>query len=107
MNPEGCVGGDSVYLMEPTGIEDFQLEGEFRLYPIPASRILHIEYVQENAENLKLEMFDPAGREILIRPYPNTNEIKDAINVSEMTRGVYYLRLRSDERQIIKRIILN
>jgi hypothetical protein len=107
MSPEGCAGRDSVYLMDPTGIKDFQLEGNLSVYPVPASRILHIKYEQEQMENLHLEVFDPAGREILIRPYSNTREIQDVINVSEMTRGVYYLRLRTDDRQIIKRIILN
>lgn len=106
-DPDGCFSGDSVYLNPATGVEDFQLEGKLKVYPIPASRVLFIEYSGEASEDLTLELIDATGREILIRPYPQTTEIKERLLVGEMNRGIYYLRLRSEERQMVKRIVLN
>jgi hypothetical protein len=64
---EGCSGKDSVYLMPSTGIADFRLPGELKVFPVPSSRFLTIEYSYPEAYDLFLEIYNSSGRKILIR----------------------------------------
>ena len=107
LDPEGCTGGDSIYLMPPTGIVDQFLQGQLKVYPVPSSRFLHIEYQNEEAENLFLEIFDSSGRKIIVKQFSNVMEIFETVDVTGLARGLYDLRLRSDERQLTRKITLN
>ncbi|MCK4750295.1 MAG: T9SS type A sorting domain-containing protein, partial [Bacteroidales bacterium] len=107
ISPEGCTGKDSVNLTPHTGIEDIILPGELKVYPVPASRFLNIEYRYNEAESLFLDIFDSLGRKILIKQFSNATEITETVDVTGMAKGVYYLRLRSDERQLIRQITIH
>jgi len=107
MNSEGCTGGDSVYLMDPTGIEDFRLEGELKVYPIPSSQVLHVDYRGQDVDKLILEIFDPSGRKIHIQEFTNAADIKESIDVTGIATGVYYLRLRTDQKHLLRKIVID
>ncbi|HEC42356.1 MAG TPA: T9SS type A sorting domain-containing protein [Bacteroides sp.] len=102
----GCTGKDSVYLMLSTGLADIRLPGELKVYPIPSDNILHIEYRSDKVDQLYLEIFDSRGAKILIKEYRQTDQIMESLDVREMTQGIYYLKLRSDKKQIVKRIVI-
>jgi hypothetical protein len=103
---DGCYGKDSIYLTNVNGIHDFILPGELSVYPIPASRYLHVEYSYAETENLILELYDSNGRIILNREFSNVKELTETIDVGEIARGMYYLRLRSDEKEVSRLIAL-
>jgi hypothetical protein len=107
IDPEGCYGIDSVYLFHPTGVADMILPGEWRVYPVPASRALYLEYTCMDAENLTLEIFDAQGRMIFVREYDPAFEITDKIDVTGFSRGIHILRLRSRDRQLIRHVVIN
>jgi len=102
----GCVGLDSVFLRSPTGIEDRFLPGKLDIYPVPASRFLHVDYSYSVAENLHLEIYDSNGRKILAMQFSNAREITETLDISGITGGVYFLRLRSDEKLLTRKIII-
>jgi hypothetical protein len=106
-NSFGCSGGDSIYLMQSTGIDGMMLTGELKIYPVPASQFLHIEYSGEKAEDLYLSLFDSNGRTILQRKYNHKKEIIETLELSGLARGVYHLRLHSGERHLIRRIAIH
>lgn len=103
----GCSGKDSLFLMPPTGIKDILLPGELKVFPVPTSRFLHIEYRYEKRESLTLDLYDSSGRKILIKQYADVMEISETIDVSKMAQGVYYLRLHSNERQLARQIAIH
>jgi proteasome assembly chaperone (PAC2) family protein len=88
-------------------VEDLFLPGELKIYPVPASLVLHIEYGYMDADDLILELFDANGREVLVKQFPHTTEITETIDVTGMSSGIYYLRLRSDQKQLIRKIAIN
>jgi len=102
----GCEGSDSIYLRSATGIEDFVLPGKLNIYPVPASQFLHIEYSYVNAMSLQLEIYDSNGRKILERQFPNAMEIRETLDITGISDGVYYLRLRSDDQMLTRKIII-
>jgi hypothetical protein len=83
------------------------LTGELKIYPVPASQFLHIEYSGEKAEDLYLSLFDSNGRKILQRKYNHKKEIIETLELSGLARGVYHLRLHSGERHLIRRIAIH
>jgi hypothetical protein len=103
----GCTGKDSVYLRNTTGVEDRFLPGELRVYPVPADQFLSIDYNYSDTETLYLELFDSMGRKILIKQFAFVREIRETIDVSGMAQGMYYLRLRSGERQLQRQILIH
>ena len=107
VDPVGCEGVDSVYLFHPTGMTDIMLPGELRLYPVPASHTLYLEYTCRDAEKLFLEIYDARGREIMIKQYDHAREITETIDVTSFSRGMYIFRLRSRDRQLIRHVVIN
>ncbi len=106
MDPDGCSAGDSIYLTSVTGLEDWILPGDLTLYPVPASRYLHIRYSYEEVEDLVLDIFDSNGRKIFIQAFPGVKEFIKTIDVSGLAKGLYYIRLRSDEQQLSRTFTL-
>lgn len=102
----GCSEKDSAYLFQSTGMEDLVLPGELKVYPIPTNNKLNIEYISRNTGKLYLEIFDSRGRIILIKEYRHTDHIVESIDVKGIEKGVYFLKLRSERKQIIKRVVI-
>jgi hypothetical protein len=107
MSPGGCTGKDSIYLTPATAIVDRFLPGELSVYPVPADQFLTIEYMYSEVETLYLDLFDSLGRKILVKQFANVMEIRETIDVSGMAQGMYYLRLRSGERQLKRQIVIH
>ncbi len=106
IDPDGCYGKDSIFLTFATAVEDHQLPGDLSIYPVPASRYLHVEYSYAEAENLILDLYDSNGRIVLNREFSNVKEFTETIDVGDIARGMYYLRLRSDEKELTRLITL-
>ena len=80
------------------GIKDVQANPEVNIYPNPASSILNIE-----AQNFKIEyiqILDYSGKIVLTE-----NTSFKAINLKEISSGVYFIKLINDEQVITKKLI--
>ncbi len=102
----GCSDRDSVYVLPPTTAEDRMLDGSLKIYPQPTNEIIYIEYEHTAFEDLVLEMFDTGGRKIFMREYKDVNEIKGSMEVSHLSPGVYYLRIRSTHEMLGRKIVV-
>ena len=56
--------------------------------------------------SLLLEIYDSNGRKILERQFPNAMEIRETLDITGISDGVYYLRLRSDDQMLTRKIII-
>ncbi|MGJ8683006.1 MAG: T9SS type A sorting domain-containing protein [Nonlabens sp.] len=71
-------------------IDDFSI-ANVKMYPNPASDVLTIETT--NGMNIAtVEVFDILGKEIMNTPLQN-----NTLNVSELTQGLYLVKMTSDE----------
>ncbi|MCB4807954.1 carbohydrate-binding protein [Tamlana sp. 62-3] len=78
--------------------QDFELENTVKLYPNPASNLLNIV----NAQNSKVSVFNILGKQVLEK-YIQLN--KDSLNMSTLTKGVYFVRISKDGANTIKKVI--
>jgi len=72
--------------------EEFDIIG-LKLYPNPTSRVLNIS-VSNTLNNQPYKIIDTLGKVIL---KGNLNEGDNAINVAQLSKGIYYLKV-SDKR---------
>jgi len=58
-----------------------------RLYPNPASNLLHLEVLEANTENSDIEITNVLGQTVLISKY------RSEIDISTLTQGIYNLKI--------------
>jgi len=101
-----CQGTDSVYLA-PTGIHELKdLERNLYVYPNPSDYHIYIELILHDYADLWLELFDGTGRKIMIKEFSQVNRIFEAIDVSDLPAGIYYLKVRTREGQGLRKIVI-
>jgi hypothetical protein len=83
----------------PTGIGG-TLEKNIRLYPVPASTELNVSNIQNVS---KIEILDVTGKIVMTINSTDRNEIK--VPVSNLTRGLYFIKFTTEKGKLIKRFI--
>jgi hypothetical protein len=99
----GCVNTATISLTinACTGLNNLsKSELNVSLYPNPTNGVLSIEFQQ--AGNNSISISDVLGREVL--NYNNVNS-QTQVNMSELVNGVYYVKLTSDKKSMIKKVI--
>ncbi|MFM7577029.1 MAG: T9SS type A sorting domain-containing protein, partial [Microcystaceae cyanobacterium] len=79
---------------------------DLNLYPNPAKNEFFIEATLSNSAKIELSFTDMVGRSVV---KPTTLEgfgaVVKTIDLSELSRGMYFVTLRVNEKSITKRII--
>ena len=82
------------------GVEDVNLDKLVKIFPNPTSNFLTIQ--SPTVAITKISVFDLQGKKVLIK----TNNL-DNINVSKLNRGIYFLKLETNQSVLTKKIILH
>ncbi|MCK5855944.1 MAG: PKD domain-containing protein [Bacteroidales bacterium] len=84
-----------------------RLLSKVTIFPNPVKNDLYIQSNTDHSIDLEIEIFDIQGRVIISKKnYICTHEQK-RINVSNLTKGLYFIRLQSHDSQLIKKFIKN
>jgi chitinase len=73
--------------------------GTITLYPNPAHDLLHIRLTRTTPGPLYAELFNTLGERVLSQPLTSPEE---TLNISALPAGVYYLRIGTFRRMVIK-----
>lgn len=76
-------------------------ELEYKVFPNPATDVVFVEM----AEEASLELLDALGRPVNIRAQ-NESKAKQTVPLNDLSPGIYYLRIRTDEQQVTEKIIV-
>ncbi|MDR1737810.1 MAG: T9SS type A sorting domain-containing protein, partial [Candidatus Symbiothrix sp.] len=87
---------------DATSIDEISLN-EIRIYPNPVKDELHINFPSfENLESLNAQIYDISGRTVgALRATPTDNGTA-AINVSNLSSGVYFLKIGDKRVRFVK-----
>ena len=78
-------------------------ESNFKIYPNPTNDHITIEFGNlDNVEGWNIKIINILGQEVLSQPMDN-----DKINVSELSKGVYIIRISDGVNQTDKKFIKN
>lgn len=98
-------GGSQNYSLIVSGFDSSSLSTEsFKtdnlfVYPNPASDMLYFS-TTENASLDKVEIYDTIGKRVLSSQINN-----NSVDISQLTSGVYFVKIYSGESQVTKKII--
>ncbi len=106
MDINGCTAADTIYVLS-TGIND--LSGalhNLKIYPNPTDGLIYIELNLPDYTDIRLEFYDATGRKIYIREFTNVNGIHESMDISDLTPGVYFLKVQTKKGQVVRNIVV-
>lgn len=99
----GCTIEESYSVGSTVGVEGL-LKNEVNVYPNPATDKVHIELKQQY-ENMLIEFLTDDGKVVRSKTVSNVNSIH--FNVSDLSKGAYFVRLNyKDQIKTIKVILI-
>jgi len=101
------LGWTIVYSSETAGLETENHIENVEIFPNPAHSILNIELTLIKPTNTITNIFDLSGKIIYSEEKHNpVGKINNSINVSSLSKGIYFLRIVSDNSVINKKVII-
>jgi PKD repeat protein len=97
--------GDNYYY---TGIENNSVENEFiNVFPNPAKNSFVLEFENEDANDIMIQIFDIAGKEIFkVKEYFNKG-VQQYLVSEKLSNGLYHIRLISNKKSYNRKIIID
>ena len=78
---------------------------EFNIYPNPASDKLYIETLTQT-QTLTIEIYDIYGR-VQNHRSSETQKLRNSIDVSELNSGVYFVKVKTENGEVVERFVKN
>jgi trimeric autotransporter adhesin len=88
------------------GIEEADMLKEVKVYPNPSDGIFSIELVNPPAGQISVTVTDMTGRTAYNSVLDANGELKRTLDLSSMAKGVYYLRMDSENMTEIRKIVI-
>ncbi len=85
-------------------INDFE-DGAFLIYPNPSKDIFNIKRANTIGENMNVEVYDVTGK--LVRSKSNIIKNDYELNMSNVSKGLYFLQVSIGNKRLVKKLILN
>jgi len=79
--------------------ENTNSQQSVRVYPNPSSDVI---YVQTKTTPDSLQLFDLSGKKVRTQQINSTS-----VNVSDVTPGIYFLVITSNNQEILEKVIIN
>lgn len=99
-SPDGCMAAATRTILvesDLVSVSDAPLEAGLRIFPNPASDVLHIEW---EAEAFELQIFDLQGRKITGRTLTGH---QTQVSLDGLSSGLYFVSLRTDKGVVTAR----
>lgn len=93
---------DNFTVTEALGTSHNELASQFSVFPNPANNVLNISN-SVNASIQNVELTDINGRSIKNVKVDNLTETQ--VNISDISQGVYMLRITSDRGSLVKKVV--
>jgi hypothetical protein len=109
-NENGCSASDTINVLYKNclvGVESVDRNQNWKVYPVPADDIVFID-IEELSSDISLDVYDIDGR-YLRNLYSGASNGAEQISsdVSDLSSGVYLIRLSSDENTSVKQIVIH
>lgn len=88
--------------------EILAIDNSLRIFPNPANQFLNIAFENESLKMVELVISDVMGRYLhleKVRFY--SNDFSKTIDVSELESGVYFLEIKTEEGQVVRKFVKN
>lgn len=78
------------------------------LYPNPASNLVELSFVVEQAQNIQIDIYNVLGEEVIskISKKYTTGKVRERIDVKEIAVGVYFVKIQANNSVYTKQLII-
>jgi len=102
----GCSVKDSVYIRNITGTGSLENMAHISIYPNPVSNYLYININLEVRQSLMLDIIDQNGKTIFRKNLSDMNVYSEDIDVSGYPKGLYYVRIKSEDDMVTQKVVV-
>ncbi|WP_431135043.1 T9SS type A sorting domain-containing protein [Psychroserpens mesophilus] len=92
---------ETEFVDDALSVSEFDING-FTMYPNPAKDILTIKL--NNISNAKLSIYDIQGKLVLERSISKEQNLE--LNVSDLQSGLYFVKLNTSTKEVVKKLIV-
>jgi len=86
------------------GLEESKVQNStFSIYPNPANNSITINYTGDLSQKTNIAIYNYLGQEIM---QSNLQSKTSTINVSDITNGIYFVRVRTNKTQQVERLVI-
>lgn len=103
MNTKEVLNSGSTLDVRPTTAIDRELDSRLSIFPNPASSTLEVNWQGIEAQEAVLTLFTPAGQQVRTQTSTGTQS-RTRFDVSDLPRGIYFIRLDIDGRQAVRKV---
>ena len=90
-----------------TGVDELHgLSSQITVYPNPCNGAFTLNINNENRDDYSVEIVDIMGKVIYISEFKQVDMLRERIDISRFTKGIYLLKVRLGNETGIKRIII-
>jgi PKD repeat protein len=99
---------DNVNIGDINSIEQEENQVDLKVYPNPSSGNFSIDFSLANAGSVKIDLMDIKGSSVksLLEEKANAGEFNLNYNVSDLSRGVYFIKLTADGMTSMKKLVI-
>ena len=91
------------YTTNSTKLIELKNSFKFNIYPNPTSDLLFVEFLNNTEEDVYMELFNSIGEIVYSRKNINANL---SIDVSQFTKGIYFMKVYSNSLVSAKKVVI-
>ncbi len=93
-------------ISDVTGIDNAILENSVHIYPNPSSGIFYLTTEGMDGSVLHISVMNTLGKVVYTKEFTNSNLSRELINLTGQAKGLYFIRIKSGNNAVVKRIIV-
>jgi len=91
----------------PSGIIASENNDEMiTIVPVPSSGILHVNYVINGKRDMNISIYNILGQKVYDKEIVVNKRYQQTIDLSEKPKGIYFVKFTDNEKQVVRKIIL-
>jgi len=106
-NFDQAAGWNATWQTDNVGIENDNAFNEFQLFPNPATNSINISFRSADAKDLTVEILSTSGKMMFSETMDSfTGTYNEKVDVSEFAKGIYLMRINSNQGTAYKKIVI-
>ena len=102
----GCSGSDTVTVTINTDINDLVNNCNISIYPNPSNGKFSVIIKSNKTQNVVLELYDINAHVIYKKYIYGLTTFNKSLDISELSKGIYYLRVKTNDNVKVKKVVI-